>query len=44
MPGGVFFYDDFIKQPINRTDITVYPMPVKQIVKNDPNIQPTCGI
>ncbi len=30
-PGGVFFYDDDIKQPIQRKDITVYPMPVKQI-------------
>ncbi len=38
VPGGVFFYDDSIKQPITRTDITVYPMPVKQIVRNDPNV------
>ncbi len=36
--GGVFFYDDSIKKPITRDDITVYPMPVKQIVRNDPNI------
>lgn len=35
---GVFFYDDSIKQPITRTDITAYPMPVKQIVRNDPNV------
>lgn len=38
IPGGVFFYDDSIKQPLTRTDITTYPMPVKQIVRNDPNI------
>ena len=30
-PGGVFFYADDIKLPLDRTDITVYPMPVKQI-------------
>lgn len=36
--GGVLFYDDSIKAPITRTDITAYPMPVKQIVRNDPNI------
>lgn len=38
MPGGVFFYDDSIKSPITRSDIIVYPMPVKQIVRNDPNV------
>jgi 2-oxoglutarate/2-oxoacid ferredoxin oxidoreductase subunit alpha len=37
-PGGVFFYADDIKQPITRTDITTYPMPVKQLVRSDPNI------
>jgi 2-oxoglutarate ferredoxin oxidoreductase subunit alpha len=36
--GGAFYYDDSIKSPITRTDITVYPMPVKQIVRSDPNI------
>ncbi len=35
LPGGVFFYADDIKQPITRTDITVYPMPIKQIVRAD---------
>lgn len=30
-PGGVFFYADDVKQPISREDITVYPMPVKQL-------------
>jgi 2-oxoglutarate ferredoxin oxidoreductase subunit alpha len=38
IPGGVFFYDDSIKSPVTRTDITVYPMPVKQIVRNDPDV------
>ncbi|HSM70486.1 MAG TPA: 2-oxoacid:acceptor oxidoreductase subunit alpha [Anaerolineales bacterium] len=37
-PGGAFFYADDIKQPITRADIAVYPMPVKQIVRDDPNI------
>ena len=32
-PGGVFLYSDDIKLPINRTDITVYPMPVKALLK-----------
>ena len=38
IPGGAFFYADDIKQPITRTDIAVYPMPIKTIVRNDPNI------
>lgn len=33
-PGGVFFYDDSIKMPIERDDITIYPMDVKNIVKD----------
>jgi 2-oxoglutarate ferredoxin oxidoreductase subunit alpha len=33
VPGGVFFYADDIKFPINRSDVHVYPMPVKQIVR-----------
>ena len=37
-PGGAFFYADDIKQPVTRTDIAAYPMPIKTIVKNDPNI------
>lgn len=32
-PGGVFLYADDIKLAINRDDIFVYPMPVKQLVK-----------
>ncbi len=34
LPGGVFFYDDSIKMPIERDDITVYPMDVKKIIKD----------
>lgn len=37
-PGGAFFYSDDIKQPITRVDVAIYPMPVKQLVKNDPNV------
>jgi 2-oxoglutarate/2-oxoacid ferredoxin oxidoreductase subunit alpha len=38
LPGGAFFYADDIKQPITRSDISVYPMPVKQIVRADASI------
>lgn len=38
LPGGAFFYADDIKQPITREDVTVYAMPVKEIVRKDPNI------
>jgi 2-oxoglutarate ferredoxin oxidoreductase subunit alpha len=34
LPGGVLFYDDSIKLPITRQDIHVYPMPVKQMVRD----------
>ncbi len=37
-PGGAFFYSDDIKQPITRADVAIYPMPIKSIVRNDPNI------
>ncbi|HET7144936.1 MAG TPA: 2-oxoacid:acceptor oxidoreductase subunit alpha [Anaerolineales bacterium] len=37
-PGGAFYYSDDIKQPVTRDDIAVYSMPVKSIVKNDPNV------
>ena len=37
-PGGAFFYSDDIKQPITRADIAIYPMPVKQLVRSDPNV------
>lgn len=33
VPGGVFFYADDIKIPIERTDIISYPMPVKKLIK-----------
>ena len=36
--GGAFYYADDIKQPITRADIAIYPMPVKELVKKDPNI------
>jgi len=36
--GGAFFYADDIKQPITRADIAIYPMPVKELVKKDPNV------
>ena len=37
-PGGAFFYSDDIKLSINRDDIAVYPMPIKSIIRNDPNV------
>src|SRR5215207_3479652 len=37
-PGGAFYYSDDIKQPITRVDIAIYPIPIKTIVRNDPNI------
>lgn len=33
-PGGAFLYADDIKLPVNRHDVSVYPMPVKQIAKD----------
>ena len=38
VPGGAFYYADDIKQPITRADIAIYPMPIKTIVRNDPNV------
>ena len=41
-PGGVFFYSDDIKFAINRSDITVYPMPTKLLARNSdvsPNLR-----
>jgi 2-oxoglutarate ferredoxin oxidoreductase subunit alpha len=32
-PGGVFYYDDSIRLAVNRDDITVYPMPVKELAR-----------
>jgi 2-oxoglutarate ferredoxin oxidoreductase subunit alpha len=37
-PGGAFYYADDIKQPVTRTDISIYPMPIKTIIRSDPNI------
>src|SRR5215510_5058525 len=36
--GGAFYYADDIKLPITRTDIAVYPLPIKAIIKKDPTI------
>jgi 2-oxoglutarate/2-oxoacid ferredoxin oxidoreductase subunit alpha len=33
VPGGVLFYPDDIRLPVNRTDIISYPMAVKKILK-----------
>jgi len=41
-PGGAFYYDDQIKQPILRTDLSIYPMPIKELVKTadvSPNLR-----
>lgn len=38
VPGGAFFYNEKFKQPITRSDIATYPIPVKQIVDKDPGI------
>jgi 2-oxoglutarate ferredoxin oxidoreductase subunit alpha len=40
--GGALFYDDSIKIPVTRQDIHLYPMPVKQLVRDSttpPNIR-----
>lgn len=39
-PGGAFYYADDIKLPISRADIAIYPMPIKQIVRTDPDLKP----
>ncbi len=39
LPGGAFYYADDIKLPVTRTDIAVYPMPVKKIVQ-EANVPP----
>jgi len=33
VPGGVVFYADHIQIPVDREDVIVYPMPVKDIIK-----------
>lgn len=40
VPGGAFFYADHINFPIHRTDIALYPMPVKELVKTA-DVSPT---
>jgi 2-oxoglutarate ferredoxin oxidoreductase subunit alpha len=37
-PGGALYYADDIKQPVTRSDISVYAMPVKELVRKDPGI------
>lgn len=37
-PGGAFFYADDIKLQVTRTDIAVYAMPIKELVKKDLNV------
>lgn len=37
-PGGAFFYADDMKMDVTRTDINVYPMPIKQLVRSNPEI------
>jgi len=36
--GGAFFYSDDIKLGINRTDIAIYPLPIKSLVRADTTI------
>lgn len=33
-PDGIFLYADDIKLPAQRTDVTIYPMPVKKLVRD----------
>lgn len=37
-PGGVFYYNDSIKSPITRDDITVYPMGVKEVLNQSTDL------
>jgi 2-oxoglutarate/2-oxoacid ferredoxin oxidoreductase subunit alpha len=41
-PGGAFFYSDDIRAPIDRSDISIYPMPAKTLARNSdvsPNLR-----
>ncbi len=38
LPGGAFFYDDSIKLDVTRDDITVYAMPVKEIMREQTEV------
>ncbi len=45
-PGGVLIYDDGIRQEVGRDDITVYPLPVKKLVRDvgaPPNLRSYVG-
>jgi 2-oxoglutarate ferredoxin oxidoreductase subunit alpha len=33
VPGGAFYYADDIKLPTNRSDVALYPMPIKQLAR-----------
>jgi 2-oxoglutarate ferredoxin oxidoreductase subunit alpha len=33
VPGGAFYYADDIKLPANRSDVAIYPMPIKQLAR-----------
>ncbi len=37
-PGGIFFYDDNIKLDVTRDDIIVYPMPVKELMREQKEV------
>lgn len=37
-PGGAFFYNDSIKLDITRDDISVYPMPIKEIMREQADV------
>lgn len=37
-PGGAFFYADDIKQPITRSDIVSYTIPIKQIIREQAEV------
>lgn len=37
-PGGVFYYNDSIKFPITRDDITIYPMAVKEVLNQSTDL------
>lgn len=37
-PGGAFFYADDIKQPLTRTDVVAYPMPIKQLIREQTEV------
>jgi 2-oxoglutarate ferredoxin oxidoreductase subunit alpha len=40
LPGGAFYYDDSIKLDVTRSDIFAYPMPVKEIMRDEKEVPP----